>query len=166
MFFFESFSNPLKSTFGAHLVLNWCQNDPQKWACLGARRHQKTILCKKPENSNPFIIYNTLSMSTPPKTPPFWSLKSYKIKEKRTLKTNLKKTLKNIYQFTFSCNFDSQNGSPRGGSSKSLFPLVFESWADLGTPGVPTPKMVPRASWREPKVTSGGYFLKLFGVDF
>ena len=42
--FFESFSNPLKSTFGAHLVLNWCQNYPQKWACLGARRHQKNDL--------------------------------------------------------------------------------------------------------------------------
>ena len=30
-------------------------------------------------------------------------------------------------------------GHPGGGSSKSLFPLVFESWADLGTPGVPPP---------------------------
>ena len=60
-------------------------------------------------------------------------------------------------------------GHPKGGSSKSLFPLVFESWADLGTPGVPPPKMVPRASLREPKVAqmaSGGYFLKLFDLDF
>ena len=31
-------------------------------------------------------------------------------------------------------------GHPGGGSSKSHFPLVFESWADLGTPGVPPPQ--------------------------
>ena len=44
---------------------------------------------------------------------------------------------------TFSYNLDLQNWSLRGGSSKSLFQHLFESWAVLGTPGV---KMVPRAS--------------------
>ena len=46
-------------------------------------------------------------------------------------------------QVTFSYNLDLQNGSLRGGSSKSFFPPFFESWAALGIPGV---KMVPRAS--------------------
>ena len=94
MFFFKSFSNPLKSTFGTHLVPNGCQNHLKKWAWVGPRRHQKTISCKKTQNSNPLIIYNTLSMSTPPKTPPFWSLKSYKIKEKKNPENEPQKNTK------------------------------------------------------------------------
>ena len=56
---------------------------------------KKTILRKKPENSNPLIIYNTLSMSTPPKTPPFCSLNSYEIKEKKNPENEPQKNTKN-----------------------------------------------------------------------
>ena len=94
-FCFESFYNLLKSTFGAYLVPNWRQNDPQKWAWVASRKHQKTISCKKPGNSNPLIIYHTSSMSTPPKTPPFWLLKSYKIKEKKNNEHEPQKNTKN-----------------------------------------------------------------------
>ena len=166
MFFFESFSNPLKSTFGAHLVLNWCQNDPKSepvWVLGGIK---KTILCKKPENSNPLIIYHTSSMSTPPKTPPFWSPNSAKIKEKWTLKTNLKKTLKLRPSYLF-LQFWLPKWVTQGGVEQVPFSTCFRVLGRFGHPwGPPPPKMVPRASLREPKVASGGYFLKLFGVDF
>ena len=95
MFFFESFSNPLKSTFGAHLVLNLCQNNSKIEPVWVLGSIKKTILCKKTENSNPLIIYNTLSMSTPPKTPPLWLLKSNKIKEKKDPENEPQKNTKN-----------------------------------------------------------------------
>ena len=56
---------------------------------------KKTILRKKPENSNPLIIYYISSMSTPPKTPPFLSLKSYKFKEKKNPENEPQKNTKN-----------------------------------------------------------------------
>ena len=127
---------------------------------------KKTILRKKPENSNPLIIYNTLSMSTPPKTPPFWSPNSAKIKEKWTLKTNLKKTLKLRPSYLF-LQFWLPKWVTQGGVEQVPFSTCFRVLGRFGHPwGPPLPKMVPRASLREPKVTSGGYFLKLFGVDF
>ena len=46
-FFCDPFSNPLKSTFGAHLVLNWCQNDPKSEPVWVLGSIKKTILCKK-----------------------------------------------------------------------------------------------------------------------
>ena len=91
MFFFKSFSDPLKSTFGVHLVPNWCQNDPKKWAWVGPRRHQKLTSWKKLKNSLFAAIYYTSAMSTPPKRHQFWSLKSPKIKEKMNLENKPQK---------------------------------------------------------------------------
>ena len=98
---------------------------------------KKTILCKKPENSNPLIIYHTLSMSTPPKTPPFWSLKSCKIKEKKDPENEPQKTLKNISIYFF-LQFRLPKWVTQGGGRASHFFHNFSSlgpiWAPLGSP--------------------------------
>ena len=87
----ESFFHPLKSASGAYLVQIWCQNDLTKWAWVGFLGYEKTILCKKHENSNPPIVYYISSMATPPKTHSFWCSKSFKVIEKWASKTNLKR---------------------------------------------------------------------------
>ena len=74
-------------------------------------------------------------MSTPPKTPPFWCLKSFKIKEKWTLKTNLKKTLKIRPGYLF-LQFWPPNGSLRGGRASHFFNIFLSLgpfWAPLGS---------------------------------
>ena len=100
---------------------------------------KKTILRKKPENSNPLITYYISSMSTPPKTPPFWSLKSYKIKEKRTLKTNLKKTLK-IRSIYFFLQFRLPKWVTQGGVEQVPFSTCFRVLGRFGHPWGPPPQ--------------------------
>ena len=130
MCFFESFSNPLKSTFGAHLVPNWCQNDLKKWAWGGPGRHQKPNFSKNLQNSNLTIIYNTLAMSATPKRHQFRSLKSPKIVEKSRLEKYLQKNDKKCLQITFLSNFGSPL-VPRGGVLEVIFLRFFELWALL-----------------------------------
>ena len=81
------------------------------------------------------------------------------------LENKPQKNTKNYTNLLFLAISTPKMGHPGGGRASPFFHL-FSSlgpiWAPLGsTP----PKMVPRASLREPKVASGGYFLKLFGVD-
>ena len=98
---------------------------------------KKTILCKKPENSNPLIIYYISSMSTPPKTPPFWWLKSYKIKEKKNPENEPQKNTKNYINLFFLAISTPKMGHPGGGRASPFFHL-FSSlgpiWAPLGSP--------------------------------
>ena len=72
-------------------------------------------------------------MSTPPKRHTFGCLKSHKIKEKWSLKTNLKKNTKKWDHVTFSCNFDPQKCHKGGGSWNSLF-LPFLSFGPFWAP--------------------------------
>ena len=100
---------------------------------------KKTILRKKPENSNPLIIYNTLSMSTPPKTLPFWLLKSYKIKEKKDPEHDPQKTL-NIRSIYFFLQFRLPKWVTQGGVEQVPFSTCFRVLGRFGHPWGPPPQ--------------------------
>ena len=76
-------------------------------------------------------------MSTPPKTPPFWSLKSCKIKEKKNPENEPKKNTKNYIKLLFLAILTPKMGHPGGGRASPFFHL-FSSlgpiWAPLGSP--------------------------------
>ena len=91
MFFWGSFFNPLKSSFGANLVPTWSQNDLKKWAWEGPGRHQKLTSSQKLQNLNPTTIYYTSGMSGTSKRHQFQTLNSPKIDEKNDTKNKQQK---------------------------------------------------------------------------
>ena len=75
-----------------------------------------------------------------------------KSKKKRTLKTNLKKILKNRSIYIF-LQFRLPKWVTQGGVEQVPFSTCFRVLGRFGHPwGPPPPKMVPRASLKEPKV--------------
>ena len=124
MFFWGSFFNPPKSTFGPP----WCQLGAQMTSKSepkeGPGSHQKSISSKNLPNSILTTIYYTLAMSATPKRHQFRSLKSPKIVEKSKLEKYLQKNDKKCLQITFLSNFGSPL-VPRGVGSDSPFFVFF-----------------------------------------
>ena len=157
MFFWGSFFNPPKSTFGPP----WCQLGAQMTSKSepkeGPGSHQKSISSKNLPNSILTTIYYTWAMSATPKRHQFRSLKSPKIVEKSRLEKYLQKNDKKCLQVTFLSNFGSPL-VPRGGGPRMHFFVFFWALGHLGA------QMPPGAPPRAPRTTPGLPFYWFLGA--